>query len=113
MPNEVTGRFYFKRTTNGNLIGEFSNDGGVVTESSDLVNGEIDFHGKSDLPVTFNSTWQENGKPYFATLVVTRKGKLLDLFDLVWTGKYGAGNFKGKGMLCDDILIGDYQSTKS
>jgi len=105
---ELRGRFYFKRTTNGNLIGEFSNDkgDGVATESSDLQHVEKDSDGKDKI-FTYNSTWQEKGKAYFATLKVTSKGQL---FTLEWTGKQGAGNFKGEGMLCDEILIGDYQS---
>jgi hypothetical protein len=109
---EVTGRFYFKRTTNGNLIGEFSVDKNdeVFTESADWQHGGIDFIG------TYYSTWQENKKPQFADLEISLltkppksgKGKLLLL---EWKG--GGYDYEGVGMLCDDMLIGDYHSIKT
>ena len=38
MAKLLIGQFYFKRTTNGNLVGEFSNnfENRIYTESSDL-----------------------------------------------------------------------------
>jgi hypothetical protein len=102
---KVTGRFYFKQTSNGNLIGEFSNDQstGISTESADLLGiNNIDFIG------TYNSTWRENRTPSFAVLEITHKPNTNNkIFTLQWRG---VSNFDGEGMLCDDILIGDYRS---
>jgi hypothetical protein len=100
----ITGRFYFKQTSNGNLIGEFSNDHstGISTESADLKSANENLYlGKYD------STWQDNGKPgCFADLEITHKPNTNNkIFTLKWRGK---SNFDGEGMLCDNILIGDY-----
>jgi hypothetical protein len=99
----ITGRFYFKQTSNGNLIGEFSNDKstGISTESADLLGcNNIGFLG------TYNSTWRENRTPSFADLEITHKPNTNNkIFTLKWRGK---SNFDGEGMLCDNILIGDY-----
>jgi hypothetical protein len=108
MPTNLIGRFYFKKTRNGNLIGEFSNNlsGNIIsTESADFIEkvegADGDYFGK------YHSTWQENGKSYFANLEITPKVGNNKLFTLNWTrnGKI----FVGEGMLCDDILIGDYK----
>jgi hypothetical protein len=104
------GRFYFKTTRNGNLIGEFSNNASkeICTESCDLQPPSLQganaaYSGK------YYSTWQENGKPCFAELTISPKvGNII--FTLEWRGMKGTGNFDGEGMLCDDILIGDYRS---
>jgi hypothetical protein len=44
MTKKVRGRFYFKRTKNNNLVGEWSNNdvvaGGVFTESCDKAGGD-------------------------------------------------------------------------
>jgi hypothetical protein len=98
---KIKGRFYFKRTSNGNLVGEFSNDAGTktFTESSDLVGPDSgSFVGQ------YHSTWQENRQSFFAELTIKPDGSLLKL---AWLG---ATKFEGRGMLCDDILIGDYNS---
>lgn len=98
----LLGRFYFKQTSNGHLIGEFSNDqsNAVMTESADLVERkEGKFNG------VYRSTWQENGVVCSATLTISQPTNR-SVFRLAWVG---ATNFKGGGMLCDDTLIGDYQ----
>jgi len=101
---KIAGRFYFKRTSNGNLVGEWSNnaESRAFSESADLkesVDGQY-------LGV-FDSTWLENQTPILARLTITRKQKSTSLFTLQWRGQ---SNFDGEGMLCDDILIGDYHS---
>jgi hypothetical protein len=101
----IFGRFYFKRTTNKNLVGEFSNNksgNAISTESADLIEGTNDnYFGK------YNSTWQENGKPLFAILTISPKNSNPKLFLLDWS-RNGKSIFLGEGMLCDDILIGNY-----
>lgn len=108
---DLIGRFFFRKTDNGNLIGEFSNnlDAGIYTESADRIKGCEDkecancrYHG------TYSSTWQENGVPFFADLTISKNTRNNKLFSLKWIVKNGSTNYTGEGMLCDDILIGDY-----
>jgi hypothetical protein len=104
MPKKIRGRFYFKKTTNKNLVGEWSNNGEnrVFTESSDLDEPVDGYSG------TYNSTWQEQGEAISSRLKITIKGAG-PLFSLEWRVD-GAPRFQGEAMLCDDILIGDYWS---
>jgi hypothetical protein len=103
MAGKIIGRFYFKQTANRNLVGEFSNNhpqNETATESADLIEGaEEKFVGK------YNSTWQENGKAIFANLTISRKPTKSHQYFLEWKSPC---NFRGEGMLCDDILIGNY-----
>jgi hypothetical protein len=111
MGNKIIGRFYFKQTGNGNLVGEFSNNqsGNIIsTESADFIKNiegsDGDYYGE------YNSTWQESGEPIFAKLTIVPKPNCNKLFTLKWFNKNGKLFFEGEGMLCDNILIGDYQS---
>src|ERR1039457_6452627 len=93
--NKLTGRFYFKLTSNGNLIGEFSNDCSgkpqeTATESSDL-RGEPN---GSYLGV-YSSTWQENKTACFAELTITQKKDTNRLFSLDLKDSQGKLIFKG------------------
>ena len=101
----INGRFYFKQTSNGNLIGEWSNyECEPSTESSDLQDEycpAIPFVG------TYNSTWQENGVAIFAELKITKKMNSKK-YCLDWKDQNKADCFKGEAMLCDNTLIGDY-----
>jgi hypothetical protein len=102
--SDLMGRFYFKRTSNGNLIGEFSNNKGetISTESADLIGDGKGFCGD------YNSTWQEKGEKRFANLNIKYKyDRTTRIFSVEWKEKNKL-TFKGEGMLCDDILIGDY-----
>ena len=107
MPTNLIGRFYFKQTSNGNLIGEFSNNLSVKasTESSDLIPinpANPPFIG------FYHSTWQEDGKTAsFAVLTISQKTASGGLFRLIWTNN-NVVIFRGEGMLCDNILTGDY-----
>jgi|ERR1035437_3763934 hypothetical protein len=105
MANKVIGRFYFKKSSNGNLIGEFSNNKSskISTESSNLAKGcSANYAGE------YHSTWQENRRCLFADLDISEnpssEGKL---FTLNWC-RDGKPIFEGGGMLCEGILIGDY-----
>jgi len=114
MATRTTGRFYFKKTSNGNLLGEFSNhaEPDVFTESSDLI-PSISDSGADDKPNylgKYASHWREGQTALFANLEITRKTNSAALFRLQWRGRGSAGNFEGEAMLCDDILVGDYHS---
>ena len=108
MPDRTEGRFYFKKTTNGNLLGEFSNhaERDVFTESSDLIapapGAKSDYEGK------YASHWREGEEAFFAELSITKRSTAL--FRLKWFGRGDAGNFEGEAMLCDNMLVGDYNS---
>ena len=99
---KVEGRFYFKQTSNGNLIGEFSNDDTerTYTESADIITklGKYDYIGD------YHTTWYEDGA-CFAKLNIRKKYD--SIFSLEWLGE---SHFKGEGMLCDNTLIGNYWS---
>lgn len=103
----IHGRFYFKKTSNNNLIGEFSNNvgSGVYTESADLIPQS---HNDGFVGHYF-STWQENGSAHLTKLDISPKnGTNNSIFALEWNGK--DSHFLGEGMLCDEILIGNYWS---
>jgi hypothetical protein len=102
---KVKGRFYFKQTSNGNLLGEFSNSGSQSwTESADATGSTTcNFVG------SYQSSWQESGASFFAELTIAPKANCHNLFSLEWK-RSGTLIFKGEAMLCDDILVGDYQS---
>ena len=107
MEKTLLGRFYFKRTANGNLIGEFSNNIDLIifTESAIAQTTTKNYVGK------YNSTWLENNEPQFANLEISPKPTTLDrIFIIEWKSKDGR-NFIGEGMLCEEILIGDYRET--
>jgi len=102
----VYGRFYFKKTTNGNLIGEYSNHGMDYnqTESADLIESKGHFVGK------YITTWSDTNSPTSAELIIEHKpGSNERIFNLKWL-KGMKEIYIGQGFLCDDILIGDYNS---
>jgi hypothetical protein len=105
MPTLI-GRFWFDRTSNGNLIGEFSNNISkrISTESADLVKG-----GSTDFIGDYLSTWQEDDAACFANLKVSYKsGTGNKIFTLEWK-EDGKLIFEGEGKLYNNTLIGDYR----
>jgi len=104
----IRGRFYLKKTSNGNLVGEFSNDYGLYTESADWEDGcNINkFEG------TYHSTWREGTNSRYAKLEIKYE-EFTKLFNLSWETKRNTSNFEGKAMLRDGILVGDYESVTS
>lgn len=104
---KLIGRFYFKKTSNGNLIGEFSSnmDSKIYTESADKKrkSNSSSFLGK------YLSTWLNYNDPIIADLDISYKYiRKSTVYKLKW--KIIGDNiiYQGEGMLCDDILIGDY-----
>lgn len=111
--SNLIGQFYFKKGANGNLFGEFSNNHStwITTESADLT-----FDKKKENPNNYigkyYSTWQEEGKPHFAILTITRKANpdaIDDIFTLTWEIK-GEDTFWGEGFIIDKMLIGHYRN---
>jgi len=105
---KIKGQFYFKQTINGNLVGEWSNyETEPATESSDL---QGVFDEKAPFEGTYFSTWQEDGKTAeFYELKITKVKTPINSkkFDLEWNDNR-TKKFTGQAMLCDNILIGDY-----
>lgn len=99
---KVNGCFYFKRTQQGNLLGEFSNNTiqRTYTESADLIsnNDSKDYVGE------YISTWQEGNKAIVSLLEISKVGTI---YSLVWKLD-SSPHFFGKGFLLDDVLIGNY-----
>jgi hypothetical protein len=107
----IYGRFYFKKTTNGNLIGEYSNNGMDCnqTESADL---NIQSESKDHFVGEYKSTWREGNSPILMELTIKFKpGSNEQIFDLEWKRNKKV-EFRGQGFLCDNILIGDYTDQK-
>lgn len=101
------GRFYFKLTSNGNLIGEFSNSSSkaIQTESARRVSGN-----SQEYVGTYYACWLENKRQEFGELFIAFKPNTNNsIFSLIWKDKKNTTTiFEGEGMLCDDILIGNY-----
>jgi hypothetical protein len=106
---KIKGRFYLKRTSNGNLVGEWSNhsEDGIFTESADLQTTQ----STKEFVGVYLSTWQENGVPIFTHLTINLIGNTKK-YHLEWTDPNlppgSIPKFRGEGMICDGILIGDY-----
>jgi hypothetical protein len=111
----IRGRFFFKLTDSKNLIGEFSNNlcKRNFTESADLherKQEDAEFIGD------YFTTWHEEKghQCVLAKLKIEQKLKSENIFRLSWWRvNNGVAEpkpfFQGEGILCDGILIGDYQ----
>ena len=104
----LIGRFYFKKTTEGNLIGEYShrelNCTRSFAEAASRVGKGTEWVGD------YKTCWVEPPDLEFgqALLKITKKRGAVNLFRLRWYGEDGSELFTGEAMLSDDLLIGDY-----
>ncbi len=100
---KILGEFYFKRTVNGNLLGEFTNNKSeiIISESANIISSSTNFIG------VYNSTWEHDKEAFFATLTIEYKNKQKTIYSLKWVGIGIA--FWGEGFVVDDILIGHYR----
>ncbi|KGO92714.1 hypothetical protein [Flavobacterium subsaxonicum] len=99
----ILGSFYLRRTSNGNLTGEFYNttNDTIFTESADLQIGNNEsFVGEYD------STYFDGGAQT-RKLKIVMKNLNLNIFTLEWLNN-GVAQFFGEGFINDDILIGTY-----
>ena len=112
MCENLRGRFYFKLTTNGNLLGEFSNNytDRCWTETANRIGGQ-----SSEFVGTFITTWFEKmqEKSITTKLVIRRKEGCEGIYEVVWRADINENSdrnpkFQGEAMLCDSILVGDY-----
>ncbi len=107
---QIIGSFYFKKTTSGNLIGEFTNNNHetIFSESCDLKILQKDL---ASFEGTYLSTWQEESESILMELEIMRNSNQMKYY-LIWT-LANEPIFKGEGFLVDDLLIGHYVSMKS
>lgn len=105
----LIGRFFFKKTNNGNIIGEFSNNriNFISSESADIQN----HNDPSNFIGIYNTTWQEQENPSFAKLTISFKQNTSDrIYKLEWTEQNGELIFIGEGFVFENSLIGDYRN---
>ena len=100
MKKDFTGVFYFERTTNSNLLGEFSNSESetIMTESAIASGDTNDFEG------VYTTTWfdfQVTGM----NMEIKRAGSK---YEIIWIDKEKKPIFKGEGFLAGNKLIGFY-----
>jgi hypothetical protein len=101
----IIGRFYFRLTENGNLIGEFSNQTSLRnrTESADRMYGDpAMFTGD------FLTTWLEEDVPVLSNLNISHKAGTTNIFSLSWV-RNGTQSFIGEAIIAGGLLIGDYR----
>ena len=103
---KVIGRFYFRQTSSGNLLGEFSNNHTDcnITESANL-KGEF----KNVFIGDFKSTWYESIAHSLDLNIKYKEYTGDKLYTLVWK-KGDIPKYYGEGFLVDNILIGDYRN---
>lgn len=111
MSDKLIGRFYFKKTANGNLIGEYSNrdpnSKRIYAEAATRTGGGSEWIGE------YKTTWCEaaDHNCLSADLKIAPKRECGGLFILRWYSPGGSRLlFYGEAMLCDDMLVGDYTS---
>lgn len=105
----VKGWFYLKKTTTGNLIGEFSNNdlNIVLTECANLINSEANsFIGE------YNSVWSESNTSDRYRLKIYLKSNSSSIYKLEWRNENNNNTlvYQGEGFLVDGFLIGRYES---
>lgn len=107
--SKIIGSFYLKKSGNGNLTGEFTNNTlfTVSTESADLKEpGAEPFIGR------YLSTWYENDVPFSAELVITPfAGKNTNTkYKLVWTDAEKGPIYEAEAFVAEGMLIGHFVS---
>lgn len=106
----LIGRFYFKRTATGNLLGEYSHRRSdprlVYAEAATRTSEGRGWEG------TYRTVWREgpNFTPVFARLEIRQAEGSTALFKVEWFDEASAARriFEGEAMECDGNLIGDY-----
>ena len=104
----LIGRFYYKQTKNGNLLGEFSNN--FTDENiTECANIKSTFEKKNKFIGSYATAWLENSAKSLI-LKIEYKTQNKEIFKLTWTNpKNNEIIFYGEGFIVDKILIGDYR----
>lgn len=108
---QTIGRFYFKQSKNGNLLGEFSNreNIAILVECANRIN---DFNFEAFIG-SYKTIWMEPDETieevYLDISYKENTNKMI--YSLSWRDKEGKMQyFNGEGFLVDSILIGDYNN---
>lgn len=106
------GRFYFKQTTSGNLLGEYGNEGLVpVTGTESAVMREDSKSDFSSQPFVgeYDTCWLEGTIPTYAELEITPRLPLSsNTYKLKWKDANAKQLFEGEGFIAESMLIGSY-----
>lgn len=104
MAIKLVGCFYFSKSVNGNLLGEFTND-----KSDDVTPecGVPTIHA-SGFVGTYKTVWFDI-EQHFATLEITQKPNT-NIYILEWT-ETGKPSYSGQAMLVENKLVGHYKQS--
>ncbi len=109
----IVGRFSFRKTVNGNLIGEFSNNGSVrvFAESAILLNHTGEDNSRQNFVGIYNTSWIDESGINNSRLLISLKA---DTDSALYSIKWEDDNdvlFVGEGFLIENnTLIGDYRN---
>lgn len=110
----ISGRFYLKISANGNLLGEYSNNFSTAcsAEAAEREGRTGKTRGKRNFQFlgVYRSFWVEEDGPREAKLTISLNPRGEGIFSLYWEAVNHSQDFEGEGMLCDEILIGNYWS---
>lgn len=117
----IIGRFYFKPTASGNLIGEFSNNtlNRNCTEGADRIypasqSVERTYPHPISFVGEYYTTWNENSSSQVSKMVIYPKTGCTNILTIEWTDLSSKKiMFWGEGMIVGDMLIGDYRNQPS
>jgi hypothetical protein len=101
----IKGRFYFKLTDSGNLLGEYSH--WAINESRPESALRTSPSASAGFVGSYVTCWYEpkDGTAVFAKLTIGNRAPAI--FTVIWEIA-GQRKFEGEGMLCGGVLMGDY-----
>jgi len=104
---KFAGRFYFRLTDAGNLLGEYSNTDLAATRPESALRKHSShrdgFRGE------YVSTWIEPPRDgVVANLKIQPKSAPSTQLSLVWTDAVGKTIFEGEAFVNDGLMIGNY-----
>lgn len=101
-----SGCQYFRLTSSGNLIGEYANPQGAWPETAVRTGpgGEL-----SSFEGSYKVSWTEEDKVPGGILKI-RRDPDRRIFELIWL-QYGKPVYTGVGILCDGLLIANYEQS--
>ena len=109
----LIGRFYFKKTDNGNLIGEYSHNFSLSNDSECSNNLNKDILSNNSFIGKYETCWKEK-KPCSCIIEISFKNLNNQTSNSIYTVLWKDNNrtiFWGEGFLVDGMLIGDYRDS--
>ena len=106
---EIIGNFYYTRSVNGNLLGEFTNnlDDRILSESCNPRTNMDGFIGE------YNSSWQQNRDTFGFGLTIDNHPTALGKFTLIWSNPNGTPEYFGEGFRVGEMLVGFYTDNRN